>query len=216
MATQNISSLITSVYNSRKTILNLMEKQDYHVEDYLNFSINEVNAMFQNKQLDMLIEKNVEEEDTKIKKKIYIKYYLLKTIRPATIHEMIDDLFHLEEILTKQDTLYIITKDEVNETLMNELKHIWEKDKIYIVLQNIKRLQFNILEHVLVPNHKIISKMEVEDVKKRYNIKENDIFPEISRFDPVAQAICIRPGEVCKIDRPSKTAIKSIYYRICV
>ena len=57
--------------------------------------------------------------------------------------------------------------------------------------------------------------MEVEEVKKRYNIKEN-MFPEISRFDPVALAIGIRPGEICKIDRPSKTAIKSIYYRICI
>jgi DNA-directed RNA polymerase subunit H (RpoH/RPB5) len=192
-----------------------MNKQGYNTEDYSNFSINEVNAMFQNKQLDLLLEKEIEEEDTKRKKKIYIKYYLTKTIRPTNIQEMIDDLFNLEEILTKQDTLYIITKDEINETLTNELKHIWEKDNIFIVLQNIKRLQFNILGHVLVPNHKVISKMELEDVKKRYNITET-MFPEISRFDPVSTAIGIRPGEVCRIDRPSKTAIKSTYYRICV
>jgi DNA-directed RNA polymerase subunit H len=215
MATQNLSSLITNVYNSRKNVLDLMEKQGYNVNEYANFSINEVNAMFQNKQLDLLLEKKTEEEDTKRKKKIYIKYYLTKTIRPANIQEMIDDLFNLEEILVKQDTLYIIIKDEVNETLSNELKHIWEKDKIFIVLQNIKRLQFNILNHVLVPNHQVISKMEIEEVKKKYNMKE-EMFPEISRFDPVALAIGIRPGEICKIDRPSKTAIKSIYYRICV
>jgi DNA-directed RNA polymerase subunit H len=215
MATQNLSTLITFVYNSRKNVLDLMEKQGYNVEEYTNFNINEVNAMFQNKQLDILLEKKTEEEDTKRKKKVYIKYYLTKTIRPSNIQEMIDDLFHLEEILVKQDTLYIIIKDEVNETLSNELKHIWEKDNIFIVLQNIKRLQFNILNHVLVPNHQVISKMEVEEVKKRYNIKEN-MFPEISRFDPVALAIGIRPGEICKIDRPSKTAIKSIYYRICI
>ena len=215
MASQLSSVLISQIYKSRNTILELMNKQGYNTEDYSNFSINEVNAMFQNKQLDLLLEKEIEEEDTKRKKKIYIKYYLTKTIRPTNIQEMIDDLFNLEEILTKQDTLYIITKDEINETLTNELKHIWEKDNIFIVLQNIKRLQFNILGHVLVPNHKVISKMELEDVKKRYNITET-MFPEISRFDPVSTAIGIRPGEVCRIDRPSKTAIKSTYYRICV
>lgn len=215
MATQNLSTLITYVYNSRKNVLDLMGKQGYNVDEYTHFSINEVNAMFQNKQLDILLEKSTEEEATKRKKKIYIKYYLTKTIRPSNIQEMIDDLFHLEEILTKQDTLYIIIKDEINETLGNELKHIWEKDGIFIVLQSIKRLQFNILNHVLVPNHQVISKMEVEEVKKRYNITK-DMFPEISRFDPVALAIGIRPGEICKIDRPSKTAIKSTYYRICV
>ena len=215
MSTQNINSIITSVYNSRNIILDLMSRQGYNIDEYKNFSINEVNAMFQNKQLDILLEKEKEEEDTKRKKKIYIKYYLSKTIRPSNIQEMIDDLFNLEEILTKQDTLYIITKDEINETLTNDLKHIWEKDKIFIVLQNIKRLQFNILNHVLVPPHKVISKMEVEEVKKRFNIDET-MFPEISRFDPVAMAIGIKPGEICRIDRPSKTAIKSTYYRICV
>lgn len=215
MATQNLSTLITYVYNSRKNVLDLMGKQGYNVDEYTHFSINEVNAMFQNKQLDILLEKSTEEEATKRKKKVYIKYYLTKTIRPSNIQEMIDDLFHLEEILTKQDTLYIIIKDEINETLGNELKHIWEKDGIFIVLQSIKRLQFNILNHVLVPNHQVISKMEIEEVKKRYNITK-DMFPEISRFDPVALAIGIRPGEICKIDRPSKTAIKSTYYRICV
>jgi DNA-directed RNA polymerase subunit H (RpoH/RPB5) len=216
MITQNISSLITSVYTSRKNILDLMNKQDYNTEEYSNFSINEVNAMFQNKQLDILLEKKVEDESTKRKKKIYIRYYLTKTIRPSNVYEMTDDLFNLEEILTKDDTLYVIIKDEINETLINELKHIWEKDKIFIVIQSIQRLQFNILNHVLVPEHKIISSMEVNEVKKRFNITDNNIFPEISRFDPVAQAIGIRPGEVCEIKRPSKTAIKSLYYRICV
>jgi hypothetical protein len=64
---------------------------------------------------------------------------------------MIDDLFNVEEVLTKEDTLFIIVKDEVNETLLNTLKHIWETDKIFIIIQPLKRLQFNILEHVLVP-----------------------------------------------------------------
>ena len=40
-------------------------------------------------------------------------------------------------------------------------------------------------------------------------------FPEISRFDPVAQAIGIRPGEVCEILRPSPVSIVAKYYRIC-
>ena len=57
MATSNISTLITSVYNSRKNVLDLMSKQGYNTEEYTNFSINEVNAMFQNKQLDILLEK---------------------------------------------------------------------------------------------------------------------------------------------------------------
>jgi DNA-directed RNA polymerase subunit H len=216
MASHNSSGVVSTVYKSRKTILELMKKQKYNVEEYENFSVNEVNTMLHNKQLDMLLEKVDEDPSTKRKNKIYISYYLAKTLRPQNIQEMIDDLFNLEEILTKDDTLMIITKEELNETLTNLLKHIWEQDGILIIVQCIKRLQFNILDHVLVPPHRVLSNDEVNAVKMKYNIMDDSQFPDISRFDPVAQVIGIRPGQVCEIIRPSKTAINSNYYRICV
>jgi DNA-directed RNA polymerase subunit H len=193
-----------------------MGKQGYNIEDYANFSVNEVNSMKQNNQLDMLLEKKEEDPVTKLKNKIYIRYYLGKTIRPSNLQEMIDDLFNLEEILKKNDTLFIIIKDEINETLTNELKHIWESDGIFIVIENIKRLQFNILDHELVPEHTIVPESEVVNIMKKYNITDKIQFPDISRFDPVARAIGLRPGQLCHIVRPSKTAIKADYYRICI
>jgi DNA-directed RNA polymerase subunit H (RpoH/RPB5) len=217
MATQNTSSLISSVFKSRKTLLDLMRSQGYNVSEYDNFSVNEVNAMFQNKQLDMLLEKSDKTINPNAsKRKVYMRYYLAKTLRPQNIQEMIDDLFNLEEILTKEDTLVIIIKEEMNETITNLLKHIWEKDGILIVIMSLKRLQFNILQHTLVPQHRVLNENEVIQVKQRYNILDDTQFPDISRFDPVAQAIGIRPGQVCEIIRPSKTAITGYYYRICV
>jgi DNA-directed RNA polymerase subunit H (RpoH/RPB5) len=194
-----------------------MNKQGYNIDDYANFSINEVNTMKQNNQLDMLLEKREEDVVTKKKNKIYIRYHLGKSIRPNThLQEMIDDLFNLEQVLTKEDILFIIVKDEVNETLMNELKHIWEKDGIFIVIESIKRLQFNILNHSLVPDHRIMNQEETDAIMEKYNITDKSLFPEISRFDPVAKVICIRPGQVCHIIRQSKTSITANYYRICV
>ena len=216
MTSQNSSAIISTVYTSRNIILDLMGKQGYNIEDYGNFSVNEVNSMKQNNQLDMLLEKKEEDPVTKRKNKIYIRYYLGKTIRPSNLQEMIDDLFNLEEILKKDDTLFIIIKDEINETLTNELKHIWESDGIFIVIENIKRLQFNILDHELVPEHTIVPESEVVNIMKKYNITNKIQFPDISRFDPVARAIGLRPGQLCHIVRPSKTAIEADYYRICI
>ena len=216
MASQNISVLISQIYKSRNIILDLMNKQGYNVSDYANFSISEVNSMKQNNQLDMLLEKNKEDIETGKKNKIYIRYYLGKAIRPANLQEMIDDLFILTETLTKNDTLFIIMRDEPNETLITELKHIWEKDGIFIVIENIKRLQFNILDHVLVPQHTILDDSEVKTIMEKYNITDKVQFPDISRFDPVARVIGLRPGKVCRIIRPSKTAIEANYYRVCV
>ena len=71
MASQNLSSLISSIHKSRVTVLQLMKKQGYNVDDYSNFSINEVNSMKQNNQLDMLLEMKYEHPVTKRKNKIY-------------------------------------------------------------------------------------------------------------------------------------------------
>ena len=190
-----------------------MGKQGYNIKDYSNFSINEVNSMRQSNQLDMLLETN---ETIPKKRKIYIRYFLEKALRPANLQELIDDLFVLTETLKKDDTLFIIIKDDPNETLINELKHIWESDGIFIVLESIKRLQFNILEHTLVPEHRVLSESEVEDIMKKYNITDKIQFPDISRFDPVARVIGLRPDQVCHIIRASKTSIEADYYRVCV
>jgi DNA-directed RNA polymerase I, II, and III subunit RPABC1 len=231
MTSQNTSSLISMVYKSRSVILDLMQKQNYNTSEYEGFSINEINTMKTNNQLDMILEKNDyaqkkkvnitgenynEDEDNINTKKIYIKYYLSKSLRPNNLQEMIDDLFIVEEVLTKEDTLLVVVKDEVNETLINNVKHIWESEKIFIIIQPLQRLQFNILEHVYVPSHEVLSESEKINIKNKYNIMNDYEFPELSRFDPVAQAIGIRPGQVCKIIRASKTAIEAPYYRICI
>jgi len=217
MASQNTSILISHIFNSRKILLDLMEKQGYNTNDYANFTVSEVNSMKQNNQLDMLLEtkeENITPENPK--RKIYIRYYLSVRPAPKNIQEMIDDLFILTETLKKSDTLFIIIKDDPNETLINELKHIWESEGIFIVIESIKRLQFNILEHSLVPPHRVMLDSEVEIMMKRYNIISKTQLPDISRFDPVARVIGLRPGQVCHIIRPSKTAIEANYYRVCI
>ena len=175
MASQNTSSLISQIYNSRTILLELMKQQDYISSEYDGFSINEVNTMKTNSQLDMILEKNIGEEEEP--RKIYIKYYLAKALRPNNLQEMIDDLFTVEEVLTKKDTLMIVVKDEINETLTNTVKHIWESEKIFIIIQPIKRLQFNILNHILVPPHRILSELEKTNIKKNTILSMIIVFP---------------------------------------
>lgn len=217
MSSQNSSVLISHIYTSRKIILELLEKQGYNVNDYSNFSINEVNSMKINNQLDMLLETKEDDETIqKPKRKIYIRYYLSGKLASKNIQEIVDDLFILTETLKKSDTLFIITKDEPNETIINDLKHRWESEEIFIVVENIKRLQFNILNHTLVPQHRVMSDEEVVEVMRKYNITSLSQLPDISRFDPVARVIGLRPGQVCHILRPSKTSIETNYYRVCI
>tara|TARA_B100001057_G_scaffold241413_1_gene241735 strand:- start:12274 stop:12897 length:624 start_codon:yes stop_codon:yes gene_type:complete len=199
---------ILEIYKSRNNLLDMLESLDYNVDDYKGFTISELDTIFTNKQLDMLLTNTINN------KKIYIKYYIDKSLRPQNLYEMIEDLFTIEEILEKEDTLMVIIKDEPNETIQKLLSEIFINDSHFVTVINIQRLQFNILNHSMVPKHKILREEEKDLVIKKFNIVDDNI-PEISRFDPVAQVIGIRPGEYCEITRPSKTSITSEFYRIC-
>ena len=204
------STLVNQIYKSRKNILDILNTQDYLVEDYMHFSINEINSMMITNQLDMLLEKSENQ------KKIYIKYFLDKSLRPNNIHEFIEDLFTLEKVLEPKDDLIIIVKDQPNDSLINTVKDIWEQEKINITIFGIQHLLFNILEHSYVPKHRVISDEEKNILFDRLNITTPEELPEISRFDPVAKAIGLRPGQVCHIERKSPTAFKTDFYRYCI
>jgi len=205
------SNRILNIYKSRKNILDILFEQDYKVSDYEGFTINEIDAMYANTQLDMLINHD------KNGRKIYIKYYLTaKQIRPQNLEDIIEDLFTVENILTKEDTLVIIIEDEPNDTILTRLKYLYDHDGIFVIIHNIRRLQYNLLKHRLVPDCYLLDEKEREDLMKKYNIKQPMQLPEISRFDPQALVMCLRPGDICRFVRNSATAMTYDYYRICV
>ena len=127
-----------------------------------------------------------------------------------------EDLFVIDEVLKKDDTLIIIMQDEPNETIMRHVHHLFNKDGVFIVVHSIHRLQANILKHSLVPQMFIMDDSEKTELKKNMNITDFKQLPEISRFDPQALAMCMRPGDVGQFIRNSVTSLNYNYYRICV
>jgi DNA-directed RNA polymerase subunit H (RpoH/RPB5) len=205
----NSNSFIISIYNSRKILLEILQERGFNVTKYSNFGITEIGILLENNQLDMLLEN----ENTK--KKIYVKFYINKLIKPQNIYDIVEDLFHIETILEKKDDLMIIIKDEPNDTMMENIKDIWVSENIYVSLLNIKRLQYNILKHTLVPKHTLLTLSEKEQFMKKYNVMETSQIPDISFFSPVSLVLGIRPEDVVKIERNSRTAIQSDFYRVC-
>lgn len=207
------SGTISTLFKSRNILLEILAKQGFDVSEYIDYGVSEVQTMYSNNQLDMLISS---EKEIRPPKKVYVKYHLAKTLRRENINNIIDDLYNLEQVLQKTDTLIIVMKQEVNDTLILILNEIWEKEQIFIIVHTLDRLQFNLLEHHYVPAHIVLLEVEMEAFVKKYNITDFKQMPSISRYDPVAMAIGLRPGQICKITRPSKTAVNSIYYRYCI
>ena len=99
MSSSNASKTIARLYNARKNLLDLLMVQGYDVDGYTNFGVNEVNAMYAHKQLDMLVETKLsssssdkskekkEEGKSKPKKKAYIKFHLEKMLSTGNIDQ---------------------------------------------------------------------------------------------------------------------------------
>ncbi|MEE9573718.1 MAG: DNA-directed RNA polymerase subunit RpoH/Rpb5 C-terminal domain-containing protein [Candidatus Neomarinimicrobiota bacterium] len=217
MSSTSYSPLISKIYKSRNIILNILKSRGFNVDDWSDFSVTEVQAMFNSKELDMLL------ENPTTKKKVYVKYHLSGTkggtsmsrLGTSHIYDYVDDLFDIEEVLTSNDDLIIISKDKTNQTIKDLIEQLFIKDKKFVNIYNFHDYLFNVLEHEMQPKFRILSEEEKQKIMKQYNITKDKEFPDISRFDPVSQAIGVRPGEVMEITRSSPTAVKSVYFRIC-
>jgi len=221
---------ILSIYKSRTNLLQILASLGYNTSEYESFTINEIDAMYVNGKMDMLLyqAKFSDNDDTvppsemidTTLPKVYVRYMSSAKqsgiIRPESIDNAVHDLFSISNVLTKDDTLIIVMDGEPNTSILTHLDMLYNRYGIFIVIHNLKRLQFNILEHELVPKVEVLSAKEQEETMKKLNIQHLAQLPEISRYDPMALAICLRPKQVCKIQRKSCTAVSYEYYRVCV
>jgi len=206
-----MSSVTTSkLFKSRNILLSQLKTRGFEVDEYSHFNSNELHAMIQNEQLDMLISNDVS--------KIYVRYLIKKQIKTKDLNELVSELFESDEAVLNPttDQLIIVSKVHVNDTLRSWMELKFNSEGIFTTIINIDNIMFNVLEHDLVPEHRVLTDEQKTQLYKKYFIHNDSQLPEISRFDPVAVAIGIRPGQVCEIKRASETSIKSLYYRICV
>jgi len=203
------SGFVLKIVKARNTILDILGTLNYDVDMYNGFSVGEINTMIKQNQLDILI------NHKDIDKKLYIKFNLGKSLRPNNIYDYVEDLFNIDEVLNKKDDLLIISIDIANQSIEAMLNQLWIDEKIYVRVIGLDHLQFNILNHTLVPKHRILNENEKLSIIKKYNITDEKQIPNISRFSPVSLVIGLRPGDLCEITRPSRTSITSLFYRIC-
>jgi DNA-directed RNA polymerase subunit H (RpoH/RPB5) len=205
---------------TRYNMLKMLKERDIDVSGYENFSQDELKKMLHESlssksfitpepgPLDMIL-KNRNGSVT------YVKYRLDKIKTARAVESFINQIY--ESQLTEKDKLLLIAPDEIHitgssfETMLN---NFYNQKGYFVQIIGLPQLVINIVEHVKVPKHKVITEEEKQELLKKYNLTQ-DKLPRISRDDPMAKYLGMVPGEVVKILRSSPASGSSEYYRLC-
>ncbi|MBI2662196.1 DNA-directed RNA polymerase subunit H [Candidatus Woesearchaeota archaeon] len=71
----------------------------------------------------------------------------------------------------------------------------------------------DMIHHTLVPKHAKISESEKEKLFEKYTTSAKEL-PKILKNDPAIAKLSVKEGDIIKVERKSKTAGISFYYRV--
>jgi DNA-directed RNA polymerase subunit H (RpoH/RPB5) len=209
---------IAEVFHARTTLLGQFAERGFDISDYASASAEEIAAMYEHDQLSMTLRRPTDGA------KARVVFHIYKALRPPNVAAYIESTFSGTEEedagessseLRPLDELVIVSKVAPNDSLVAALDRSWTDDGMYVTIRSLPSLQFNVMDHVLVPPTSIVPTPVQSELMKRYQADRSKL-PTVSRHDPVSIALGLRPGQFCSIIRPSRTAVVGKYYRLCV
>ena len=208
-------SLISKLNTSRSVVLDMIEKRGYSTEKYREYSINEIEKMYNthlsSKSILGPLDMTMKNENSTL----YVKYILNMKIRITNIINLINDLTDNDNLLINNDTLILLTNDKiVNSTLDELLESIYQKNNIFIQIFHIDSVMIDITKHVFVPEHILINQEEKEELFNKYNLTSYTQLPIIAKDDPVCKYHGGKRDDIFKIINNSETSGIYISYRL--
>jgi len=202
----------TEMMIDRGYVRDLLEK------NYLNVSPDEFQKLYRKNRLTILAprEKNEYGYVIILGNGVKLKKDVLKKILQS-----IEKMREIPELLTKESQIELtLVIDPVNTmTAIKLVKNHNIEDakttgvKIEVFFHN--ELRINITKHMDVPRHILLTKDEIEELKKVRDVTISQL-ARIITTDPVARYYAAKKGDVFKIIRPSLSAGQAIVYRLVV
>lgn len=211
-AHQRTRHLSTYLNTSRQTIIELLENRGYDMTKYKTFEPSTSN----NESMSPIVVSNDKEM-------VEVHYELTSTrTNHKNVSKKVTQIVEKrkEKDKKKELTIIFLVSDSMTPSVKEAIRVLTNKYKIFIQVFPIRTLMYNITKHQSVPEHVRISKSEynkyLDDLLDSLHIDSLDNLPKILDTDPVAMFIGLRPGDLCKITRPSLSAGIHVVYRYCV
>jgi DNA-directed RNA polymerases I, II, and III subunit RPABC1 len=212
MSSSQIST-VNKLLQSRNVIMEILENRGYPVSEINIFSREEIKLLYLNKQLDFQV-KNENNGKT-----LYVKYLIAGKVRNSSLKKYLDEIigdFESEGDFDPSNIEFIIVLDhKINDSLEKMIDYFYFQKNIYINLFHIDSIRINLTKHHLVPEHVKIETDIFQKLKKKFNLNSRYQLPIINRKDIIAKYIGLKPGEICKIVRPSITSGEYTAWRCC-
>ncbi len=208
-------SFTRKVFTARSTLLQQLAGLGYKVNHLQSASPADVDRQIQNEELNFMVTPTPGVAPPG--GAVHVRFHIDKALRQIHIHTLAEQIGELGGFVRDTDTVVLVSKDLANDSVKAALTNVWVNGGPYIVVRALAELQFDVLRHRKVPPHRVLTESEVREFAKKQMLGKNGTknLAGISRYEPAARAILMRPGHVCEILRPSQCAGEYKYYRLC-
>ena len=216
-------AFVDSIYRSRLTLLDILEKRNYDVAMYRKFSPAEAAAAATALPgLSFTVYKKADAQQDDEKQECQVRY--INNMTRPKLETFFDDIpeerTEYTEVIVMQQGPIADAHHAIALKQYMKMKDLPTGEKVRAKLRVsffcMDMIVVNPTSHVLVPKHEIIPESEHKSLMASMYITTKSKFPEIKfHIDPITRCIGAVPGDIVKITRPSLSAGIAIIYRVC-
>jgi DNA-directed RNA polymerase subunit H (RpoH/RPB5) len=207
------------LYHSRNTLLKILAGRGFNTKPFEKFGPFEIGAMAAagNAAFRMDLERPTDAATDTGLTKCRVEFSpRIKNRLPGFMNGLTDTEENDDAVNPETTELIVLTLDPIVEAFNTMAFLTFSTKGIRVSFFQVDSLVNNPLEHSLVPKHERVPSSEHTAFLKSIRATSKSVLPLI-RFheDMIARIMCLVPGDIVKITRPSPSAGEYISYRVC-